>query len=415
MWNQATLLNTTVGSYHLIDFLGAGGMGEVYRAVRPSDGQVVAVKVLAASNSHYVARFQKEAQLHAQFHHPHIVQLYDVLEIDGQPALVMEYVDGLTLEEHLRQYGPFAVGTALSIVRAVADAADAIHQRGIVHRDIKTGNIKITGDSRVKLLDFGIAKRPDAPGLTRTGAVVGTPNCLAPEQVRGQEISPATDIWALGVLLYEMITGHVPFEADDPISLYEKIVRANFLPPSVVNPSVPAPVDAIVGRCLRRLPAQRYASASALRDALARAPLPSESQLTSSSDSSSAPNWIDALRQRISTGSLRAILQSRVRMRPVLAFGFVILSLVLYLSGPGLSSKGPTSAALHELTIQVAGAPATVYVDGQRRGITPYRLQAPIGAPVELELRRDGFQPKVIRFAMPSTRSTFQETLTPLP
>lgn len=422
MWKQATRLNTTVKGYHLVDFLGAGGMGEVYRAVRVSDGHIVAIKVLATPSPSFVARFRNEAALHAQLRHPHIVALYDVLEIEGQPALVMEYVEGPTLEECLHHNGPFPADKALTIFRAVVDAVDAIHRRGIVHRDIKTANVKITSGGQVKVLDFGIAKRPNEPGLTMTGAVVGTPQCLAPEQVRGHPVSAATDIWALGVLLYEMVTGDPPFEADDPIALYRKIDRADFLPPSVVAPTVSAPIDAMVGRCLRRNPAHRYASAAALRDALARAPA------APAVPPPGPPRWIKQLRhfghrlrrsadasRSFSTSAFLGAIRHRVQARPLFAAGLLGLTLLLYLTISLSTGSGSNhDTALHEVMIRVTGSPAVVYVEGHRRGTTPYRLEAPIGAPIELELRRDGFQPKTLHFTMPATRSTFQETLTPL-
>jgi serine/threonine protein kinase len=211
------------------------------------------------------------------------------------------------------------------------------------------------------------------------------------------------------------------------MALYRMIDQVDYVPPSVVNPSVTPPIDAIVGRCLRRNPAQRYPSASALSDALAHSP---------SADLPAPPpaprRWMKRIRwprlrppraaassppdsPAFSTTALLRALRQRLRIRPAFAVGILSLGLLLWLIATLPGPDAPTGADMHEMVIRVTGPPATVYVDGRRRGTTPYRLRARIGAPIELELRRDGYRSKSLNFTMPATRSTFQETLSPLP
>lgn len=425
MPRRATWLNQTAGAYRLVDFLGAGGMGEVYRAVHLPDGQIVAVKVLAAaaSSASFAERFRNEARIQAQLHHPHIARLHDFLEMNGRLCIVMEYVEGPTLDERLRRRGPLPISDAVPLFRDVVHAVDYIHRQGIVHRDLKASNIKATPAGAVKLLDFGIAKIPREPGLTRTGVIVGTPEYLSPEQMRGQPPSTASDLWALGVLLYEMVAGHPPFEAEDFLALYQKIDRVDYLPPSVVNPAVPPTIDAIVGRCLRRNPAHRYASAQQLCDALGREPGAASSRAPAKPviqrlaerirrTARDVSLWKTIRRWRPATSGLDA-LPLKLMARHLLAVSVIALSAMLWLV---LADAGDSTPAgpVRELTIRVAGPPAAVYVNGEHRGTTPYRVRAPIGTPVELELRRPGSRSKVVRFTMPPTRTTFQETLEPL-
>lgn len=267
---KPTLLQATIGTYRLVDFLGAGGMGEVYRAIDNRTKRVVAIKVLSSRDPGFVARFSNEARIQARLRHPNIATFYEFLEFDERPCIVMECVEGQTLHQYLQNEGPFPVGHALAIFQAVVDAIAYMHDHNIVHRDIKTGNIKITPTGQVKLLDFGIAKGPSSPGLTATGAVVGTPEYLSPEQLKGHKADARSDIWALGILLYEMLTGHVPFEANNLLDLYGKISKAVFVPPAVLNPEITSRIEAIIAHCLKKKPTDRYASARELRKAVTR-------------------------------------------------------------------------------------------------------------------------------------------------
>lgn len=258
--------NASIGPYRVIDYLGAGGMGTVYRVSHRATGRVAAAKIMrgGAVAPRSLERFHNEARILQALSHPAISAMYELVDVDGSPCLVMEYVDGETLELLLRTRGPFPLTDALRIFGALADAVGYIHQRGVIHRDLKTNNVKIDSRGAVKLLDFGIATAEGTPRLTSTGNVVGTLMSLAPEQLRTGRAEPRSDIWALGILFYELLTGRPPFEGGAPGFVGEKILRGTYTPPSELRPELPRAVDRIVARCLRVRPDDRYASAEAL-------------------------------------------------------------------------------------------------------------------------------------------------------
>src|ERR1700755_3631486 len=268
------LLNSMVGEYRLIDFLGEGGMGEVYRGVHAKLGRVAAIKVLttAARREHgFVERFFNEARIQSQLQHSNIAALYDFCEVQGQPCIIMEYVDGDTLCDRVRPYGPLPTGEALRIFHEVVCAIAYVHAHGVIHRDIKSNNIKIGTQGQVKLLDFGIAKGGASPALTQTGSVVGTLAYLSPQQLSTGHADQRSDIWALGVLLYEMTTGRVPFTATTIGALCAQISNADYPPLRQLNPAAPQEVANIVSRCLKKNVIERYQTAEALLSDVRRA------------------------------------------------------------------------------------------------------------------------------------------------
>jgi len=248
-----------VGEYEIVGFLGAGGMGSVYHGIHKKINRSAAIKVLSepATSSNFKERFFNEAQLQSSLHHPNIATLYDFQESADVLFIVMEYVDGETLDALIsRRF--FAVEDALATFETVCEAVDFIHSHNIVHRDIKPQNIKLSSGGKVKMLDFGIAKGKVSHGLTRVGGVIGTPNYLAPEQLLGQPATPRSDIWALGVLLYEMLTGETPFKGKTLGELHLQITTSKYDPPETANPAVSHQVSRIVSKCLTIDPAQRY-------------------------------------------------------------------------------------------------------------------------------------------------------------
>jgi len=264
--SRSSLINSTIGEYRLVEKLGEGGMGEVYQGVHSKIGRVVAVKILSqtALGPEFVQRFLNEARIQGGLQHNNIVTLYDFLEYNGQPCIIMEYIEGQTLTECIRAWGGLPLVDAIRYFQSILEAIDYVHSRGIVHRDIKSNNIKITPSGQVKVLDFGIAKSGASPALTVTGAFVGTLQYLSPEQLIGGVADARSDIWSLGVLLYEMTTSHLPFDANSIGELYQKITKASYTPPSVMNRNVPREVQNIVSRCLKKNPADRYQSAREL-------------------------------------------------------------------------------------------------------------------------------------------------------
>jgi serine/threonine protein kinase/Tfp pilus assembly protein PilF len=284
-----------VPGYEILDVLGRGGMGIVYRARDLRLDRLVALKVMLASAEVTERwRFRSEAQAVARLQHPHIVQIYEVGERDGLPYICLEYVDGGSLRDKLAS-SPFPPDLAARLTELVAGAVHFAHQGGIVHRDLKPANILLTGGGVVsgepcsdhspltthlspltpKIADFGLAKRLDqdlARTLTRSGALVGTPSYMAPEQAAGrnQEIGPATDIHALGAVLYEMLTGRPPFQAATVLETLEQVCSQEPVPPIRLQPKLSRDLETICLKCLQKEPQKRYASAEALADDLQR-------------------------------------------------------------------------------------------------------------------------------------------------
>ncbi len=294
----------TISHYNILEKIGEGGMGVVYKALDTRLDRVVALKFLPGQTGVTTAnyqRFLKEARSAAKLNHAKICQIYSIEYMDtgsdkgnGRPFIVTEYVDGVTLREKIRSdtgmpdasrpdnsgrppsqppsQPPDSTQTRIETIVGyaiqIAKGLQAAHAGGIIHRDIKTGNIMVTGSGEIKILDFGLAKMAGADQVTKTGAAVGTVSCMSPEQVRGEPADERSDIWATGVVLYEMLTGRLPFEGEYEYSIIYSIVNADPPPVSSHNRQVPDELDRIVQRCMAKDPAERYQSASDLLDDL---------------------------------------------------------------------------------------------------------------------------------------------------
>jgi serine/threonine-protein kinase len=272
--------STLSGRYELGDRLGSGGMSNVYKATDLTLERTVAVKVLAehlSDDERFVARFRREALAVAKLIHPNIVQVYDTGVDDARHYIVMEYVEGRSGAQVLQRRGPVGSDTAAEVGVQACAGLDYAHRRGIVHRDVKPGNLMLVGgpvdggaDLTVKLTDFGIARAAEQTRITQVGSVVGTAAYLAPEQVRGDEATPATDVYALGVVLYQLLTGRLPYEGSTLAELAVRQENDRPLPPSAYNPEVPDSVGSAVLRALEGDPSRRYASADELAGGLHR-------------------------------------------------------------------------------------------------------------------------------------------------
>ncbi|HRH43462.1 MAG TPA: serine/threonine-protein kinase [Pyrinomonadaceae bacterium] len=264
--NKRFQINDRIGDYRVLGFIGQGGMGEVYHAVHEKLNRSVAVKVLGGSigfDREYKTRFLNEARLQASLHHPNIATLYDFQEFGNELLIFMEFINGDSLDS-LIEAKYFSIEESLKVFESIVEAISYIHQHGIIHRDIKTDNVKLTADGVPKLLDFGIAKDSSSQNLTQVGGVIGTPNYLAPEQLEGRMATEQTDVWALGVLLYKMLTGKVPFESDYFDTLLSQIRIGKFEAPETLNSAIPKVVADIVRKCLARDLSQRYQTAQEL-------------------------------------------------------------------------------------------------------------------------------------------------------
>ena len=256
-----------LGSYEILSPIGAGGMGEVYRARDTKLGREVAIKVLPEEFTQHpekLARFQREAKLLAALNHPGIATLYGVEESEGKPFLAMELVEGETLAERIAR-GPVAVDEALPLCQQIAAALEAAHEKGIIHRDLKPANIKVNPEGQVKVLDFGLAKAfaEETPATdssisptlsrdsTRAGVILGTAAYMSPEQAKGKEVDKRTDIFSFGIVLYEMLTGRKAFAGEDVSDVLAAVIRAEpdwSALPKALDPRL----DALLGRCLRK-------------------------------------------------------------------------------------------------------------------------------------------------------------------
>src|ERR1700731_3009721 len=273
-----------LGPYEILTAIGAGGMGEVYKARDTRLDRIVAIKVLPthlADRSELRERFEREAKTIASLNHPHICTLYDTGHQDGIDFLVMEYLEGETLAQRLAK-GPLPIQQVLQYAIEIADALDKAHRKGITHRDLKPGNIMLT-KSGTKMLDFGRAKlKQDAsPGagplsqlptathaITAQGTILGTLQYMAPEQLEGKEVDARTDIFAFGAVVYETATGKRAFEGESQASVIAKILETDPPPISSLQPMTPPALDRVVKRCLAKEPDERWQSANDLTNEL---------------------------------------------------------------------------------------------------------------------------------------------------
>jgi tRNA A-37 threonylcarbamoyl transferase component Bud32 len=269
------LTGITLGKYRLVEKLGQGGMAQVYKAYQPDLDRYVAVKVLnphLTGDEDFAARFRREARAIAALDHPHIVRVYDFDTDQGVAFLVMEYLEGTSLKALLRDLDCRGERMTLPeierVIGALADALDHAHRQGVVHRDLKPANVIITPDGRPVLTDFGIAHMVDSTVITESGGALGTPAYMSPEQGKGEPGDTRSDIYALGVMLYQLCTGRVPFDADTPYAIILKHITAPLPSPRSLNPDLPEAIERVILKALAKDPGDRFQTAGELGRAL---------------------------------------------------------------------------------------------------------------------------------------------------
>jgi eukaryotic-like serine/threonine-protein kinase len=263
------------GRYRVLKRLGSGGMADVYCAQDQQLGRRVALKLLyrhLAEDEQFVERFKREASSAASLQHPNIVGIFDRGQWDGTYYIAMEYVEGRTLKDIVRERGPAPPEAAVDVVLQILRAARFAHQRGIVHRDLKPQNVLIDDEGRIKVADFGIA-RAGASDMTETGSVMGTAQYLSPEQAQGRPVDARSDLYSIGIVLYEMLTGRVPFDAESPVTVALKQVSEAPMLPREIDPAIPPALEGVVLRALEKDPAHRFGNADEFIEALHRARL----------------------------------------------------------------------------------------------------------------------------------------------
>src|SRR5215203_2479681 len=259
-----TVIGTLISErYRLEEKIGSGGMSSVYRAFDPMLERWVAIKLMhrdISNDPDQLERFRREARAVAQLNHPHVVTVIDAGEDDGAPYIVFEYVEGETLKERIRRLGRLPVSEAVAYAIEIGRALESAHANRLVHRDVKPQNVLIDADGRAKVTDFGIARSLEAQGLTATGRVLGTTDYVSPEQALGHEVTGQSDIYSLGIVLYEMLTGETPFKADTQVAVAMKHVRDPLPDVQRRRPEISAALASVVERATAKQTENRYAT-----------------------------------------------------------------------------------------------------------------------------------------------------------
>ena len=315
------LIDRTIGKYRIVREIGRGGMGVVYAGHQTELDRPVAVKVLAphlAWEKTFVDRFLHEARMAAKLNHPHIVTIYDVGQQDNVYYLVMRLVEGKPLKDIIAQEGAIPLARTVGILAQLAEALDFAHSHGVIHRDVKPGNILVERGDQVTLTDFGVARAAEGTRLTATGITLGTPEYMSPEQALGQPTDARTDVYSLGIVLYEMLTGRVPFHADTPLATLMQQAQNPPPRPRSIVPSMPQEVEEVILKTLSKQPDGRYASAGEFArtlDGIARRA--KDEQLRHQVDQAAA--WIKEGRYDRAISRLEALAQVYTKDREITA------------------------------------------------------------------------------------------------
>jgi serine/threonine-protein kinase len=407
---MATIPQVLLDRYEVGRLLGAGGMAEVYEGRDRLLARRVAIKVLQsqyARDQSFLLRFKREAQAAASLSHPNVVAVYDTGSEDGTHFIVMEYVDGRTVKDVVRQEGPLYPDRAAEICADVCAALVAAHARGLIHRDIKPGNVMLTPDGKVKVMDFGIARATTSETITQTAAVIGTAQYISPEQAQGQAVDYRSDLYSLGCCLYEMLTGTVPFTGATPVAIAYRHVREDPTPPRMLNPDVPPPLEAICLKAMAKLPDNRYQTAAEFRADLERfrngEPVLATPLLDSAATTQAIPGRAAADQTAMlggtaaggATGYGYAEPEEQRRM----SVGWVVLSLVA-LVAVGLIAF---------LITRAVTSPGT----GTTTTQAPPTTQAPTTAPTTQPTTTPTTEPTTTPTTKPTTTPTTQPTTTP--
>ena len=341
------MIGKQLGNYQIVDELGRGGMAVVYRAFQPSLNRYVAIKVLPPHlgfDKEFVERFQREALASAKLRHPNIVVIHDVGHQQGIYFIVMELLEGRTLKQIIEAEGALSVERATRIVEQVAAALDYAHQQGIVHRDIKPANIFVGKDDHTTLTDFGIAKAAsEAQQLTRTGMLMGTPEYMSPEQAEGERVDYRTDLYALGVVLYQMLVGQVPFRGTTPHAILHAVIYDPPAPLHQVRQNISPAIETVVLKAIDKRPERRYQSGAELAESLEQASTSRAQPFVVPPHTGPSP--AGPSKPKEPAGSRKPIVWIVAAMAVILCGLLAVLALMIFGGdGPGETPVPPTTA-----------------------------------------------------------------------
>lgn len=334
--------------YEIIERIGAGGMAIVYKAKDLLLNRVVTIKVLReqfASDEDFVRRFRREAQSAASLSHPNIVSIYDVGKDGDTEYIVMEYVEGQNLKELIRNYAPLSSEQSINLAMQIAQAIRHAHEHNIIHRDIKPHNILVTADGRLKVTDFGIARAVSAATMTHTGDIVGSVHYLSPEQAKGVPTNEQSDLYSLGIILYELLTGKVPYDGETPIAIALKHLQEQPVPPSKLNPRISQELENVILRAIAKSPEQRYKTAVEMLEDLThvqngqpirKVDLPYEEDLESTRIHKSLSNGVNSVLSS-QPKDAESVLKQPKKKRKI--WPWVVAGVILLLLGVGFGLK----------------------------------------------------------------------------
>lgn len=274
-----TFMNVTTAlqaRYQVLKELGRGGMGIVFQAYDKELKEQVAIKVLSpllSSDPDALERLKREVSSARRVTHPNVIRIHDISELNGLHFISMECFEGISLKDHIKKTGVLSLMQALNIALQICDGLEAAHRQGVIHRDLKSQNVIIGPTNQIKIIDFGLARSENLGGLTATGLIMGTPEYMAPEQVAGKSVDERADIYSLGIILYEMFTGRVPFTGDSAIAVGFKQLKEDPAKPRDINPQLPAEIENVILQALQKNPLSRFLSVGELKSNLEKAAL----------------------------------------------------------------------------------------------------------------------------------------------
>ncbi len=262
--------------YQILKELGRGGMGIVFQAYDKQLKEQVAIKILSpllSNDPEALERLKREVSSARRVTHPNVIRIHDISELNGLHFISMEFFEGVSLKDYIKKTGMLSLMQALNIALQICDGLEAAHRQGVIHRDLKSQNVIIGSTNQIKIIDFGLARSLNVEGLTATGLIMGTPEYMAPEQVAGKSVDERADIYSLGIILYEMFTGRVPFTGDSAIAVGFKQLKEDPPKPRDINPQLPSEIESVILQALQKNPLSRFLSVGELKSSLEKAAL----------------------------------------------------------------------------------------------------------------------------------------------